>query len=278
LPPAREGGLRNAAAVASCERKGMKTLGKRLENRVAFITGAGRNIGSAIALQFAEEGADVVINVRADRQQADDLVRRITALNRKAVVVVGDVTDPEAVDRMVQTALDEFGRIDILVNNAAIRPSKPFLEMEIEEWNHVIDVNLNGPFLCCRKILPSMVRQKYGKIVNIVGWTAFRGWKDRAHVIAAKAGLHGLTRALALDFADYYINVNTVAFGYIDTRRNMEWYRGNWPSEEEWKRRIPLGRPGSMEEAAKTVAFLASDDSSYITGQVIHANGGALIY
>ena len=252
----------------------MKTLGKRLENRVAFITGAGRNIGSAIALQFAEEGADVVINVRADRQQADDLVRRITALNRKAVVVVGDVTDPEAVDRMVQTALDEFGRIDILVNNAAIRPSKPFLEMEIEEWNHVIDVNLNGPFLCCRKILPSMVRQKYGKIVNIVGWTAFRGWKDRAHVIAAKAGLHGLTRALAHELGPR-IRVNSVAPGPVDTPMTRPHATPEWVERKTSK--MVLGRFGTADEIAAVIRFLLSDAASFLTGQTISANGGGVM-
>ena len=245
------------------------------ESKIALVTGSGRNIGRATILKFASEGAHVVVNARSNQAEADAVVREAQGLGVKALSVVADVSKRDQVERMVQRALSEFGRVDILVSNAAIRPHKPFTELTIEDWETVRGVVLDGAMYCTRAVIGSMVANRYGRIVLLTGEGAFVGGKGRAHVSAAKMGLVGLARGLASEFAEHNIRVNVVSPGSIDTSRaNPEWYQGRPPSATG----IPLGRQGSVDEIAATCLFLVSDDGGFVTGQTIHVNGGVAYY
>src|SRR3989449_3747266 len=247
----------------------------KLEGKVALVTGSGRNIGRATVLKLAAEGAHVVVNSRPNQAEAEAVAREAQARGVKAIAVVADVARKDQVDAMVTRAMSEFGRIDILVNNAAIRPHKPFAELTVEDWEAVRGVVLDGALYLTRAIIPSMVKNSYGRILFFTGDGAFTGGKGRAHVSAAKMGLVGLARALATEFAEHHIRVNVVSPGSIDTRRdNPEWYQGRPPGTAG----IPLGRQGKVDEIAATCLFLVSDDGGFITGQTIHVNGGAAYY
>jgi 3-oxoacyl-[acyl-carrier protein] reductase len=216
-----------------------------------LVTGSGRNIGRATVLKLAGEGAHVVVNARTNQAEADAVVREAQGLGVKALAVVADVGSRDQVEAMAARALSEFGRVDILINNAAIRPHKPFTE------------------------LTAMVEHRYGRILFFTGEGAFVGGSGRAHVSAAKMGLVGFARGLASEFAAHNIRVNVVSPGSIDTMRaNPEWYQGRTPNAAG----IPLGRQGTVDEIAATCLFLVSDDGGFITGQTIHVNGGSGYY
>ncbi len=247
----------------------------KLDGKVALVTGSGRNIGRATVLKLAGEGAHVVVNARSNQAEADAVVREARALGVKALAVIADVAKRDQVETLASRALSEFGRVDILINNAAIRPHKPFTELTDADWEHVRGVVLDGALYLTRAVIGSMVANKYGRILFFTGDGAFTGGKGRAHVSAAKMGLVGMARALATEFAPHNIRVNVVSPGSIDTRRdNPEWYQGRVPSAEG----IPLGRQGHVDEIAATCLFLVSDDGGFITGQTIHVNGGAHYY
>jgi 3-oxoacyl-[acyl-carrier protein] reductase len=243
----------------------------KLDGKVALVTGSGRNIGRATVLKLAAEGANVVVNARSNQDEVNKVVQEAQALGVKALATLADVADRHQVDHMVSQALSEFGRIDILINNAAIRPHKPFTELTIEDWETVRGVVLDGAFYCTRAVIPSMVDNRFGRILFFTGEGAFSGSAKRAHVSAAKMGLVGLARSLASEFAEHDIRVNVVSPGSIDTSRvNPEWYQGRPPNAAG----IPLQRQGKVEEIAATCLFLVSDDGGFMTGQTIHANGG----
>jgi 3-oxoacyl-[acyl-carrier protein] reductase len=243
----------------------------KLDGKTALVTGSGRNIGRATILKLVAEGANVVVNSRTNQDEANAVAREARALGVKALPILADVANKTQVDSMVAQALSEFGRIDILINNAAIRPHKPFTELTVQDWEEVRGVVLDGAFYCTRAVINSMVDNQYGRIVFFTGEGAFAGGAKRAHVSAAKMGLVGLARSLASEFAAHNIRVNVVSPGSIDTTRaNPEWYQGRPPNAAG----IPLGRQGTVEEIAATCLFLVSDDSGFITGQTIHANGG----
>jgi NAD(P)-dependent dehydrogenase (short-subunit alcohol dehydrogenase family) len=247
----------------------------KLDGKVALVTGSGRNIGRATVLKLAGEGAHVVVNARTNQAEADNVAGEARDRGVKALAVIADVAKKDQVDAMVARALSEFGRIDILINNAAIRPHKPFTEVTDEDWENVRGVVLDGAMHCTRAVIPSMVKNRYGRILFFTGEGAFTGGSGRAHVSAAKMGLVGLARALASEFAGQNIRTNVVSPGSIDTRRdNPEWYRGHVPSAAG----IPLGRQGHVDEIAATCLFLVSDDGGFITGQTIHVNGGTGYY
>ena len=248
----------------------------RLEGKVALVTGSGRNIGRATALKLAAEGADVVVNARSNREEVESVAEEARALGVRALPVLADVANKEQVDSMVSMAMSEFGKVDILINNAAIRPHKPFLEVTLEDWEMVRGVVLDGAFYCTSAVLPSMVENQYGRILFFTGDGAFQGTAQRSHVSAAKMGLVGLARSLASEFAPHNIRVNVVSPGSIDTsREHPEWYPQSRPPDAS---RIPLGRQGMVDEIAATCLFLVSDDSGFITGQAIHANGGTAFF
>jgi NAD(P)-dependent dehydrogenase (short-subunit alcohol dehydrogenase family) len=247
----------------------------KLEGRVALVTGSGRNIGRTTALKLAAEGAHVVVNSRTNQAEAEAVAREARALGVKALAVMADVGRRDQVEAMVARALSELGRIDILINNAAIRPHKPFTDLTVEDWEAVRGVVLDGALYCTRAAIGSMVANRYGRIVFFTGEGAFSGGVGRAHVSAAKMGLVGLARALASEFAAHNIRVNVVSPGSIDTARaNPEWYQGRVPDAAG----IPMRRQGTIDEIAATCLFLVSDESGFITGQTIHANGGVAYY
>ena len=243
----------------------------KLEGKVALVTGSGRNIGRATVLKLAAEGAHVVVNSRTNRAEAEAVAREAQARGVRALAVVADVARKDQVDAMVARALSEFGRIDVLVNNAAIRPHKPFTELTAQDWETVRGVVLDGALYCTRAVIDSMVENRYGRILFFTGEGAFAGGAGRALVSAAKMGLVGLARSLASEFAAQNIRVNVISPGSIDTARaNPEWYQGRVPNAAG----IPLGRQGTVDEIAATCLFLVSDDGGFITGQTIHVNGG----
>ena len=248
----------------------------KLDGKVALVTGSGRNIGRATILKMAAEGANVVVNARSNQAEADAVAEEARAMGVKAMAILADVSNKEQVDSMVSMAMAEFGKIDILVNNAAVRPHKPFLEVTLEDWEYVRGVVLDGAFYTTSAIMPSMVKNEYGRIIFFTGDGAFQGPPERAHVSAAKMGLVGMCRSLASEFAPKNIRVNVVSPGSIDTsREHPEWYPDARPPDAS---HIPIQRQGKVDEIASTVMFLISDEGGFITGQSIHANGGTAFF
>ena len=248
----------------------------KLDGKVALVTGSGRNIGRATILKMAAEGANVVVNARSNQAEADAVAEEARAMGVKAMAILADVSNKEQVYSMVSMAMAEFGKIDILVNNAAIRPHKPFLEVTLEDWEYVRGVVLDGAFYTTSAIMPSMVKNEYGRIIFFTGDGAFQGPPERAHVSAAKMGLVGMCRSLASEFAPKNIRVNVVSPGSIDTsREHPEWYPNARPPDAS---HIPMQRQGKVDEIASTVMFLISDEGGFITGQSIHANGGTAFF
>ena len=248
----------------------------KLDGKIALVTGSGRNIGRATILKMAAEGANVVVNARSNQAEADAVAEEARAMGVKAMAILADVSNKEQVDSMVSMAMAEFGKIDILVNNAAIRPHKPFLEVTLEDWEYVRGVVLDGAFYTTSAIMPSMVKNEYGRIIFFTGDGAFQGPPERAHVSAAKMGLVGMCRSLASEFAPKNIRVNVVSPGSIDTsREHPEWYPDARPPDAS---HIPMQRQGKVDEIASTVMFLISDEGGFITGQSIHANGGTAFF
>jgi 3-oxoacyl-[acyl-carrier protein] reductase len=244
---------------------------KQLTGKAAIVTGAGRNIGRTIAHALGREGASVLINVRSNKAEADNVAREVQDLGGKAAVHAGDVADPKAVAAMAEAALTAFGRIDCLINNAAMRAEKPFEQMSYADWRQVMEITLDGPFHCVKACLPALKESGAGTIVNIGGMSAHTGAKDRAHVVTAKAGLVGFTRALANDLAASGITVNCVVPGLIGTPRP----KGSPEPQHHLTHSTITGERGKPEDVAGMVAFLCTPAARYITGQTIHTNGGA---
>jgi len=245
---------------------------QELAGKVAIVTGAGRNIGRAIALALAQAGAAVVVNVRSNQAEADGVVREIEAAGGKAAAQVGDVIDPQAAAAMAALALARFKRIDILVNNAALRGEQPFDQMSYAEWRAVLDVALDGAFLCTKACLPALKRAN-GAIVNIGGMSAHVGSAHRAHVMTAKAGLVGFTRGLAHDLAADKITANCVVPGAIETARPAAAAK---PAHHLTHGTI-TGERGKPEDVAAMVRYLCGPAGRYITGQALHVSGGAYL-
>jgi 3-oxoacyl-[acyl-carrier protein] reductase len=246
---------------------------RELGGKVAIVTGAGRNIGRAIALALAQAGASVVVNARSNAAEANAVASEIEAAGGNALVHICDVADAAAVQAMADAAIRRFGRIDILVNNAALRREKPFAEMSYAEWREIMDVTLDGAFHCAKACLQALRQSGAGSIVNIGGLSAHTGARDRAHVVTAKAGIIGFTRALAHDLASDGINVNCVVPGLIGTPRPKDRPE---PAHHLTHQTI-RGERGRPEDVAATVRFLCGPAARYINGQAIHANGGAYL-
>jgi 3-oxoacyl-[acyl-carrier protein] reductase len=247
--------------------------GREFDGKVAVVTGAGRNIGRAIALALADGGAAIAINVRSNRTEAESVAREIETAGGKALVHVGDVSNPVAVQALADAVVKRFGRIDILVNNAALRREKTFSEMSYAEWREIMDVTLDGAFHCVKACLPALRQSGAGAIVNIGGLSAHTGAKNRAHVVTAKAGIIGLTRALAHDLADDGITVNCVVPGLIGTPRAKDKPE---PAHHLTHQTIS-GERGRPEDVAAAVRFLCGPAARYVNGQAFHANGGAYL-
>jgi len=244
---------------------------QELSGRVALVTGAGRNIGRAMAKALAAGGAAVIVNVRSNKAEAEQVVREIERDGGKAIPAVADVGDEKAVYAMVADAAKQLGRIDYLVNNAALRQERVFEEMSFKEWRDVLGITLDGAFHCAKACLPYLKASGAGAIVNIGGLSAHTGSKHRAHVTAAKLGLVGFTRGLAHDLAADHVTVNLVAPGTIDTPRDAAAAK---PAHHLINNTL-TGRRGSPGEVAAMVRFLCGPGARYVTGQTIHVNGGA---
>jgi NAD(P)-dependent dehydrogenase (short-subunit alcohol dehydrogenase family) len=244
----------------------------RLEGKVALVTGAQQGIGRAIAVALARDGADVGVNFLDDAAAAEKVAGEIRGLGRRAVTVQGDVSQTASVQDMVKTVVDALGPPDVLVNNAGVFPRASFLELPEREWDHVLGINLKGSFLCAQAVARALVAAgRPGAIVNISS-SAVRGDPRGVHYSSSKAGVIGLTRAMALALAPHGIRVNAIAPGLTDTAQPR--YGNTEEQIAERAREIPLGRIAQPEEIAKVAVFLASAESGWVTGELIHVNGG----
>lgn len=244
-----------------------------LEGQVAIVTGAGHNIGKAIVLDLVDAGAKVAINVKTSVEAGEEAKAEVEALGGEATVIQADITDPDAVTDMVDQVVDQWGRVDILVNNAAIRLRTAITEISLDEWHQVTAIILDGAFLCSKAVIPHMRKQGGGTIISMGGLTAHMGASERVHVTTAKAGLVGFTKGLATELGGEGITVNCVVPGLIDTVRAATAQVSADHSEMQ-----PLvGRKGRVEEVSAMVRHLCGPQSRYITGQTIHVTGGAYL-
>ncbi len=244
-----------------------------LSNRVALVTGASRGIGRAIALQLAELGADVAVNYHANEAAAQEVVEQIRRMGRQAIAVQADVRDEKAVQAMIKRTIGELGDLHILVNNAGLTRDNVMMRMKEEDWDIVLDTNLKGAFFCIKAAQRQMIRNRYGRIVNITSVAGISGNAGQANYASSKAGLIGLTKSVAKELGSRNITCNAVAPGYIPTDLTA-----NLPESflEQALKLTPLGRFGTAEDVAKAVAFLASDAAAFITGQVLRVDGGMI--
>ena len=243
----------------------------RFKDKVVLITGSSKGLGKAIALEFAKEGANVIINYHSDKDGAQGVLDNIKSLGVQSDIIKADVSNPEEVNNMIKSVVKKFGKLDILINNSGIIKDARITSMSKESWDEVISVNLTGVYNCTKAVGQVMEKQKSGKIINISSIVAQTGSIGASNYAASKAGVIGFTKSVAKEFAKFNINVNAVALGYFNTglieRLTKE-------IQDKLLRDIPFGRFGDPKEAANAVLFLASEDSSYITGQVINVNGG----
>lgn len=241
------------------------------EGKVALVTGASRGIGREIALELARNGANVVVNFAGNVEKANEVVEEIKGLGRESIAIQANVANSEDVDRLVKETIEHFGALHILVNNAGITRDNLLMRMKEDDWDAVINTNLKSVFLITKAVTRQMMRQRYGRIVNISSIVGVSGNAGQANYVSAKAGVIGLTKTTAKELASRNITVNAVAPGYIAT--DMTDQLSDDVKEELFKL-IPLARLGEPKDIAKAVKFLASDDAEYITGQTIHVNGG----
>lgn len=246
----------------------------RFEGKVSLVTGSSRGIGRCVALRLAREGSDIVVDYLEHEKNADEVVESIKGIGRKTLKIRADVSDFSQVNNMVERTLETFGKIDILVNNAGTYKDKTLKKMSKETWDEVLNVNLDGVFNCTRSVINHMRERKTGRIINISSFVGQTGNIGQANYAASKAGVIGFTKTIARELANYNITVNAIAPGFVDTDMTRKLPKDTL---ESILKRIPLGRLATPKEIASAVLFLASDEASYITGQVLNVNGGIYI-
>ena len=251
-----------------------ETTARPLAGRTALITGSGQNIGKAIALAYARLGANIVVNGHRNQAAIDAVAAEVRGLSAGALAVLADVGDPAAVQSMVDQATKTFGSVDISVSNASLRLHTPFLDISLEEWQRIINSNLNASFYLARAVIPGMKQRGWGRIIHISGRDGFMPIPNRVHNITCKAGVYAMAKALALEFGPFGITANTVSPGLIDTTRDWTQYPQFRNGYGERIKEIPVRRPGHVDEIAAACAYLASDAAGFVTGQVINVNGG----
>ena len=247
--------------------------GTEFDGRIALVTGASRGIGAAIAFNLAMAGAKVGVNYNTSRESAEKVVEKITQGGGEAFLVEGNVSEEASAEAAVKQLISQCGQIDILVNNAGINRDRLLMRMKIEDWDEVLDVNLRGTFLCSKLVMPQMIKQRKGRIVNISSVVGLSGNPGQANYAAAKAGLIGFTKAVAREVASRNVTVNAVAPGFIATGMVEELTED---TQKQILDKIPMGRFGSAEDVSQAVLFLCGDGASYITGQVITIDGGLI--
>ena len=244
-----------------------------LDGQVALVTGSSRGIGAVIARRLAQAGARVALNYNANLQAATEVMRTITADGGDAIIIAGDVSDQTGAQETIKTVINRFGRIDILINNAGIHRDRLLLRMTPADFDEVLQVNLRGAFLCTRYVMPHLIRQHYGRVINISSVVGLTGNPGQANYAAAKAGLIGFTKAVAREVASRNVTVNAVAPGYIATGMVEDL------SDEQRNQileRIPMGRFGTSQDVAETILFLSGKGAGYLTGQVLTIDGGLI--
>ena len=244
----------------------------RLKNKTALITGGSRGIGRAIALAFGREGAKVAVCYNTAREKAEEVVSLIKSFGSNAVTYQMAVTDRSAIKSVIGKVHSDLGAVEILVNNAGIAQEKPFATITDEDWDKMLAVNLKGPFICIQEVIPSMLERNWGRIINTVSIGGQWGGFNQVHYAAAKAGLINLTRSIAKIYSRYGITSNAVSPGLVNT--DMAQAELSTDAGKEKLKNIPIGRIANPEEIANVVAFLASEEASYVTGQTINVNGG----
>jgi len=251
--------------------------GGPLAGRTAVVTGSGQNVGRAIALHFAREGANVIVNGHRSRESVDAVVAEIKSAGGNAAGIMADVSDPAAVAAMAAQAKALFGAVDIAVSNVSIRRKQAFLDISPEDWHSTLNTNLNSCFYLARAVIPDMKARRWGRLIHISGIDGFAGHiPTRAHNIVCKAGMHAFSKALAVEFGEFGITANTVSPGSLDTTRDWSQYPENWL--EMRLSQIPVHRLGTADEIAAACVYLASESAGFVTGQVIHVNGGQYMY
>ncbi len=246
----------------------------RLKDKIAIVTGSGRGIGRAIAIELAKEGAKIVVT-STNLEECKEVCEIINPLGVETLCLKCDVSKKKEIDHLVTQTMDKFGKIDILVNNAGVVRQKPLTETTEEDWNFTIDINLKGPFLFCKAVVPHMIKQKSGKIISIASIAGEVGFPNISAYCASKGGVINLTRELALELAPHNINVNAIAPGVIETKMTEEMLKDS-ETRKALLAQTPMGRVGQPEEIGKAVLFLASDNASYVTGQTLAVDGGWL--
>ena len=242
-----------------------------LKGKTAIVTGGSRGIGRAICLELARQGADIVFSYAGNTAAAEETCSQIQALGGKARAIQGDVADAAAVQALVNTAVQELGGVDILVNNAGITRDGLAMTLKEEDFQAVVDTNLKGAFLCMKAVARPMMKARRGRIINLASVVALRGNPGQINYCASKAGVIGMTKSLAKELGSRGITVNAVAPGYIETDMTAALPES---ARQSMLATVPLGRPGQPEDVARAVAFLASDEAAYITGQVLCVDGG----
>ena len=252
--------------------------GRPLAGRTAIVTGSGQNIGRAIVLLYASAGANVVVNGHRDGEALERVAGEARALGAEALTCLADVGDSAAVQRMVDQAVERFGAVDIAVSNASRRPHQALLDISVEDWQRVVATNLNACFYMAKAVLPGMKARGWGRLIHISGRDGFTGMTNRAHNVTCKAGMFALSKAIAQEFGPFGITANTVAPGIIDTPRDPRDYPDYARLSEKRRRRVPVRRLGTSADIAQACFYLTTEAGAFVTGQVLHVNGGEFMF